>query len=35
MGEDGKSILEYETVELDDANSRMLIIDQTKLPGKT
>lgn len=35
MGENGKSILEYETVELDDANSRMLIIDQTKLPGKT
>ena len=41
MGEKGekaekeKSILEYETVELDDENSRILIIDQTRLPGTT
>ena len=35
MGEDRKSILEYETVELDDENSRILIIDQTRLPGTT
>lgn len=30
-----KSIMDYETVELDDANSELKLIDQTKLPGKT
>ena len=30
-----KSILSYETVALDDENSALVIIDQTKLPGKT
>lgn len=30
-----KSILEYETVELDDNDSAVVIIDQTRLPGKT
>ena len=28
-----KSIMEYETVELDDENSALVILDQTKLPG--
>ena len=32
---ENKSILEYETVELDDNDSAVVIIDQTKLPGKT
>ncbi len=32
---DKKSILDYETVELDDANNCVIIIDQTKLPGST
>ncbi len=31
----GHSIMEYETVELDDENSELVIIDQTKLPFKT
>lgn len=31
----GKNIMEYETVELDESESALLIIDQTKLPGKT
>ncbi len=31
----GRNIMEYETVELDDANSVLRIIDQTKLPGQT
>ena len=30
-----KSILEYETVELDDNDSALVIIDQTRLPGTT
>lgn len=30
-----KSIMEYETVALDDDNSALVIIDQTKLPGET
>lgn len=30
-----KSILDYETVELDDDNSALVIIDQTKLPSLT
>lgn len=30
-----KTILEYETVALDDENSALVIIDQTKLPGTT
>lgn len=30
-----KNIMEYETVELDDNDSSVVIIDQTKLPGKT
>ena len=30
-----KSIMEYETVELDDNDSSVVIIDQTKLPGTT
>lgn len=30
-----KSILDYETVELDDENSALKLIDQTKLPQKT
>ncbi len=30
-----KSIMEYETVALDDDNSALEIIDQTKLPGET
>lgn len=27
--------MEYETVELDDKDDALVIIDQTKLPGKT
>lgn len=30
-----KNIMEYETVDLDDADSSVVIIDQTKLPGTT
>lgn len=30
-----KSIMEYETVALDDEDSALVIIDQTKLPGET
>lgn len=30
-----KNIMEYETVDLDDNDSSVVIIDQTKLPGKT
>ena len=30
-----KNIMDYDTVSLDDENSAVLIIDQTKLPGKT
>lgn len=30
-----KSILDYETVDLDDNDSSVVIIDQTRLPGKT
>lgn len=30
-----KNIMEYETVALDDENSALVIIDQTKLPGET
>lgn len=33
--EDKKSILELETVDLDDENSALVIIDQTKLPYET
>lgn len=32
---DGKNILDYETVALDDENNAIIIIDQTKLPGET
>ena len=35
MKETEKNIMEYETVELDDADSAVVIIDQTLLPGKT
>ena len=28
-----KSIMDYETVELDDENDALVILDQTKLPG--
>lgn len=31
----GKNIMDYETVELDDNDSSVVIIDQTKLPGTT
>lgn len=30
-----KNIMEYETVDLDDIDSSVVIIDQTRLPGKT
>ena len=30
-----KNIMDYETVELDDNDSSVVIIDQTLLPGKT
>ena len=30
-----KNIMDYETVELDDEDNALVIIDQTKLPGKT
>lgn len=30
-----KSILEYETVDIDESDNSVVIIDQTKLPGKT
>ena len=30
-----KSIIEHETVELDDNDNSVIIIDQTRLPGKT
>jgi methylthioribose-1-phosphate isomerase len=33
--EQEKSILDYDTVALDDENSALVIIDQTKLPSKT
>ena len=32
-GKEKKSIMEYETVALDDDNSALVILDQTKLPG--
>lgn len=32
-GKENKSIMEYETVALDDDNNAMVILDQTKLPG--
>ena len=32
---ENKNIMEYETVELDDKDDALVIIDQTKLPGKT
>lgn len=35
MDKDGKNIMEYETVALDDEDSALVIIDQTKLPGET
>ena len=35
MKETEKNIMEYETLELDDADSAVVIIDQTLLPGKT
>lgn len=35
MDKDRKNIMEYETVALDDENSALVIIDQTKLPGET
>lgn len=30
-----KNIMEYETVTLDEENLAVVIIDQTKLPGRT
>lgn len=33
--ESNKNILDYDTVSLDDANSAVVIIDQTKLPART
>lgn len=33
--EDKKTIMDYETIALDDENSALLIIDQTKLPNET
>ena len=30
-----KNILDYETVDLDERDNSVVIIDQTKLPGKT
>ena len=33
MSNEQKTILDYETVELDDAGNAVVIIDQTKLPG--
>ena len=30
----GKTILDYDTVELDDADNALVIIDQTKLPER-
>ena len=35
MDKDRKNIMEYETVALDDEDSALVIIDQTKLPGET
>lgn len=35
MSEDKKNIMEYETVELDEQEKAVVIIDQTKLPGRT
>ena len=32
---ENKNIMDYETVELDDQENALVIIDQTKLPGKT
>lgn len=32
-GKENKSIMEYETVALDDDNNALVILDQTKLPG--
>ena len=31
---DEKSIMSYETVELDDENSALVILDQTRLPNE-
>ena len=33
--EEKKNIMDYDTVSLDDENSAVVIIDQTKLPGTT
>ena len=33
--EEKKNIMDYDTVTLDDENSAVVIIDQTKLPAKT
>lgn len=33
--EEKKNIMDYDTVSLDDENSAVVIIDQTKLPGRT
>ena len=33
--EQNKTIMEYETVALDDADSALVVIDQTKLPAVT
>ena len=35
MNENQKCILDYETVALSDDDTGVIIIDQTKLPGKT
>ena len=35
MGEQqSRNIMDYDTVRLDDENNAVVIIDQTKLPGK-
>lgn len=31
---ENKNIMDYETVELDDQENALVIIDQTKLPGQ-
>ena len=33
--EEKKNIMDYDTVSLDDENNAVVIIDQTKLPGRT
>ena len=35
MSDSSQNILDYETVALSDDDTSVIIIDQTKLPGKT